>query len=67
MKLIVAHKRLNGARVSLIVEVDADGAIMFWRSEDPTTGEHVVLSTPNKWYAASAMHTAIARMRRGAA
>ncbi len=61
------HHRLNGAAVLLIVSLDADGAIIFWRSEDPTTGAHVTLDTADKWWAISAIHRGVAKMARGAA
>jgi len=54
------------AAVMLVVSIDADGAILFWRSED-ATGAHVELSNFDKWRALPVMHQAIAGMKRGAA
>jgi len=51
----------------LVVDIDADGAIQFWRSEDARTGAHVELSNVHKWRALRVMHDAIAQMVRGAA
>lgn len=67
MRVTIAHKRMNGERVKLVVDVDADGAILFWHAEDPATGERVEMSSTDKWYAATSMHSAIRLMKRGAA
>ena len=56
-----------GRTVMLVVDIDADGAIQFWRSEDAATGAHVELSNVHKWRALRVMHDAIAQMVRGAA
>ena len=56
-----------GRAVMLVVDIDADGAIQFWRSENARTGAHVELSTVDKWLALPFMHKAIAGMARGAA
>jgi hypothetical protein len=67
MLIRLNHQRLNGAMVMLVVTLDADGAIMFWRSEDPATGAHLDMSSPDKWCAVLAMKRAVERMARGAA
>ena len=63
MRLLVNY----GARVVLVVDVDADGAIIRWDAEDASTGARAELSNVDKWRALPVMHQAIARMARGAA
>ena len=63
MRVRIAYGRV----VMLVVDIDADGAIQFWRSENARTGAHVELSTVDKWLALPFMHKAIAGMARGAA
>jgi hypothetical protein len=67
VKITLHHRRLNGAAVMLVVTLAADGAIEFWRSEDPTTGASVELSSQDKWWAVLEIKRAAERVARGAA
>lgn len=66
MTITIHHRTLGGRGIVLVVTLDADGAVMFWRSEDQG-GAHVELSNPDKWFAVLAMKRAAERMARGAA
>jgi hypothetical protein len=67
VRLTLDHRTLGGVHTVLVVDVDADGAIMFWRSEDPITGAHVKLDGAESWWAVRTMHRATERIVRGAA